>query len=245
MNNIKPFLLLAFMVLILPFSVQADDSEFEADDYLSFTQEVRSGPNDPLEGMNRTIHGFNGFVDWALLDPLAETYNYVMPQFAQNRVYDFLENIEAPVVFVNSLLQGDPENVFVTFWRFVLNSTLGVAGLFDIATELGMPERNEEDFGQTLGVWGVGSGPYLVVPLLGPSSLRDLPGRVVDIFINPLTYSLDFPESVVPTAARVIDTRVRLDKYIDQVNNSSLDPYATFRSLYVQRREALVNNFSE
>ena len=241
---IKQFLMLLAVISLVPFAALAEDDEFAADDYLNFSQEMNAS-NDPLEGINRAFHSFNQVLDGYILEPASEFYRYVLPQFAQNSVYNFLENIEAPVVFVNSLFQGDPENVFVTFWRFVFNTTLGVVGIFDVATELGVPERNHEDFGQTLGAWGVGHGAYLELPFFGPSSLRDAPGMIVDMLINPFTYGLKPIESTALTVTKVVDTRARLDRFIDQVNNSSLDPYATFRSLYLQRRQALVNNFAD
>lgn len=246
MDSLKHLFIVIMMVALLPFMAMADDDdEFESDDYLSFSQEARPVNNDPLEGINRAVHEFNDVLDLLILEPVSEVYSFVLPKVAQNTVFNFLENIEAPVVFANSILQGDPQNVFVTFWRFVFNTTLGVGGLFDVATELGIPERNHEDFGQTLGVWGVGQGPYLVIPFLGPSTLRDFPGRIIDIIINPFTYALKPGESTALTITNIIDTRARLDRFIDQVNESSLDPYATFRSLYLQRRQALVNNFAD
>lgn len=248
MDIFKQFLSVMVVMAFLPLSAIANDSydadEFESDDYLSFSQEARAS-NDPLEGVNRVFHDFNAVLDHIILEPASELYTFALPQVARNSVYNFLENIEAPVVFANSILQGDPQNVFVTFWRFIFNSTLGVAGLFDIATELGMPERNHEDFGQTLGVWGVGQGPYLVIPFLGPSSLRDAPGQFIDALINPLTYALEPLESTALLVTDVVDTRARLDRFIDQIDETSLDSYATFRSLYLQRRQGLVNNFAD
>lgn len=221
----------------LPYAAHAD----EFDD--AYDMDYGQTHSDPIEGLNRAVFTFNEGLDIALINPAAQTYDFLLPEYAQNRVYYFLENIEAPVVFANALLQGDAENTFVTFWRFVFNSTLGVLGLFDIATELGMPPRRHEDFGQTLGAWGMGPGPYLVLPLIGSSSLRDAPGRVIDILINPFTYGLKPFESAAIGISRAIDSRARYDRFINQVYDSSLDPYATFRSLYFQRRQALVNNF--
>lgn len=234
--------LLKFFVLLawLPFAASASD-EFESDDYLSFEDEPVVETGDHLEGFNRAIFSFNQGFDMILLDPIASGYNE-LPVFARNRVTNFTDNIEAPAVFVSSLLQGDAQNTFVTFWRFIFNTTLGVGGLFDMATELGVPPRNEEDFGQTLGTWGVGQGSYMMLPFFGPSSLRDAPSRVVDILVNPFSYGLKLEESLPILAADVIDARARLDGYIDQVNETSLDPYATYRSLYLQRRKAAVLN---
>ncbi len=246
MDTIKQILAVCLFAIFLPVAAMADADEFEADDYLNFSKEARAGDSDPLEGLNRAVHEFNYVVDTVVFDPLASVYNGVLPEFARAGIHNFLQNIEAPVVFANSLLQGDPQNVFVTFWRFVFNTTLGVGGLFDVATALGVPDRSEEDFGQTLAVWGVGHGAYLVLPIIGPSSLRDLPGRIVDVFLNPLVYNVaNWPEDYALVTTDAIDTRARLDKFIDQVNGTSLDPYATFRSLYLQRRNAEVNNFAD
>lgn len=243
MKNLKHLLVAVLFALTIPLSAQAGSDEFEANDYLSFSKQGQASNIDPLEGINRTVRDFNAMADLLVLRPVSGAYTAIMPQFARTSIYNFLENIQAPVVFVNSILQGDAQNVFVTFWRFVFNTTLGVGGLFDIATDLGIPERNSEDFGQTLGVWGIGQGAYLELPLLGPSSLRDAPSMVIDVLINPFTYALKSSESYAIVAARTVDTRARLDKYISQTNDTSIDPYATFRSLYLQHRKGLVNNF--
>lgn len=241
MKQILAYSITLLALLLLPISAMAQEDEFESDDYLDFSQEVQYTEYDPMEPVNRGIFQFNQGVDTVILNPLVEGYQ-LLPRFARNRVYYVLQNFESPVVFANSLLQGDINNSFVTFWRFIFNSTLGVLGAFDIATELGMPQRTEEDFGQTLGVWGVGPGPYVMLPLIGPSSLRDAPSLVVDIFTNPFTFGIEVEESIMITSADALNTRSRLDSYIDRVNESSLDPYATFRSLYLQRRAADVNN---
>ncbi len=247
MYNLKIIFLAAFFSLMAPFAVFAADeaNEFAADDYLSFSNANSPEALDGAEGLNRAFFKFNSALDSYLISPIADAYTYILPSQARTGIFNVLNNLEAPVVFVNSILQGDPQNSFVTFWRFIFNSTLGVAGLFDIATELGVPERNNEDFGQTLGVWGVGHGSYLVLPLLGPSSLRDAPAFVIDTLLNPFTYFMSDGELIAVTATRVIDTRSRYDRYIDQVYDTSLDPYATFRSLYLQRREASVKNFAD
>jgi len=237
-----PVLSLALICGCIPLLCQAMEADYSWDEDELTAQARPYDSIDSLEGFNRGMHEFNTVVDGVLLDPLAETYHYVFPRFVRNRVFNFLENIESPVVFANSVLQADSQNSFVTFWRFFFNSTLGVAGLFDIATEFGVPQRNNEDFGQTLGVWGVGHGSYLVLPIMGPSSLRDTTGRVVDVIINPFTHWLKPWQSVAVNAARAIDTRDRLDPYIERIYRTSLDPYATFRTLYLQRRNAVLAN---
>lgn len=223
-------------------SPATEDSVVYMDDYLSEPAPV----NDPLEGFNRGMFAFNNTVDKAVLRPASIVYKAVFPTYARDRVTNFFDNLRSPVVFANSLLQGDPQNTFVTFWRFTFNSTLGVLGLWDIATELGVPARNEEDFGQTLAVWGVGNGPYLVLPLLGSSNLRDTVGIGVDAALDPTNYNvIDDRERIYLKIAEVIDTRTRYGVLIDNTYEEAIDPYATFRSLYLQRREAQIINSSQ
>ena len=142
---------------------------------------------DPIEPVNRAIFSFNMFVDTWLLEPVARGYRFVTPEPARRSVANFLANLRSPVIFANDALQGERERAGITLGRFMINTTLGVAGLFDPASALGY-HRHDEDFGQTLGVWGVPSGPYLMLPLLGPSNGRDTAGRVGDYFINPLNH---------------------------------------------------------
>ena len=143
--------------------------------------------SDPIEPVNRAIFSFNMFLDRYLLEPVARAYRFVTPEAARRSVANFLANLRSPVIFANDALQGERERAGITLGRFMINTTLGVAGLFDPATSFGYP-RHDEDFGQTLGVWGVASGPYLMLPLLGPSNGRDTVGKVGDYFINPLNH---------------------------------------------------------
>ncbi len=197
--------------------------------------------HDPLEGMNRGIYSFNEFIDTILLKPVAQGYRYIVPEYGRERVSNVLTNLKMPINMANSFLQGDPQNGFASFWSFVLNSTFGVAGIFDFtgaATDLRV---RKEDFGQTLGVWGVGSGAYLVLPILGPSSTRDAFGLVTDTVADPFNW-LDSEIVITRTALTAIDAREKTLDLVEDVNNTSLDPYATFRSGYTQKREAEVNN---
>jgi phospholipid-binding lipoprotein MlaA len=140
-------------------------------------------------------------------------------------------------------LQGDVENSFTTFWRFSLNSTIGIGGLFDIAKIAGL-ERRSEDLGQTFGKYGVKGGPYLMLPLMGPSNTRDLVGRVGDSFMDPYNYLVDDYGIAGRNVLNGIDSREQLLELIDDINENSLDPYATFRSLYSQRRADEIENGS-
>jgi phospholipid-binding lipoprotein MlaA len=198
---------------------------------------------DPLEPINRAIFGFNRVVDGLILDPLATGYGAFVPDLAKTGIRNFLDNLRSPVVFVNDLLQGNPDKAGVTLGRFLLNTIAGF-GLFDVATEAGF-EKHRSDFGQTLGVWGAGEGFYLVLPILGPSSLRDATGLGVDAlvldplgYISPLTDAVPLEVRIGRTVVDGIDARWRLDGAIDDVFRNSLDPYATFRTVFRQRREA-------
>lgn len=195
---------------------------------------------DPIEGFNRTIFTFNHGVDTVLIRPIAWGYKYVMPDYGEERVSSFFSNLGEPVNFLNSGLQGDADQAFNSLFRFLINSSVGIAGLYDHAQYAGLPYRRE-DFGQTLGSWGLDHGFYVVLPLFGPSSARDGIGRVVDIFTDPFNYINDDTTRIAITAGRVIETRAGLLEITDQFDDS-IDPYATYRSAYLQRRLDMVNN---
>ena len=200
--------------------------------------------DDPLEPFNRTMFAFNETVDHVLLSPAAHLYRDVVPPFGRDRVGNFLDNLAAPVSFVNALAQGESELAFTVLWRFLLNSTLGGAGLFDFAGHHGITARTE-DFGQTLGVYGVRSGVYIVWPFIGPSNTRDSIGRVVDAFSNPFSYIFNRETLIAERVLRIVHEREQLLELTDEIYRTSLDPYITIRSGYLQRREAQINNYGE
>jgi phospholipid-binding lipoprotein MlaA len=196
----------------------------------------RTTNKDSFEGFNRGVYKFNDTVDKAALKPVAKGYRKVTPQFVRAGVGNVLSNLEYPGTFINQFLQGKFLLGLKDTGRFLLNSTLGVAGIFDVATPLGL-EKNDEDFGQTLAVWGVPSGPYLTLPLFGPSSVRDAPSRVVDWFTTPLQYA-DLPWEAV-WAQRIISpihTRSELLP-LDPTIQRAYDPYVFIRDAWVQQRE--------
>jgi phospholipid-binding lipoprotein MlaA len=201
--------------------------------------------NDPLEPMNRYFFELNHAADELLFKPLAGWYYVALPNFAQDGVRNVLRNVRSPVVLANDLFQGETDRAGVTVSRFLVNSTMGLVGLFDVASRMGL-EYHDEDFGQTLAVHGVGEGPYLMLPLLGPSNPRDAAGRVVDMLFDPLTYIGIFGgvDNIGLGAAVVdgVDTRARNLKTLDEIRKGSLDYYATIRSLYRQRRADEINN---
>ncbi|HEY9539808.1 MAG TPA: VacJ family lipoprotein [Kiloniellaceae bacterium] len=197
--------------------------------------------NDPLEVPNRMFFAFNEALDFMVIRPVAVTYRYIVPTGVRNTVRNFLRNLRSPVTLANDLFQGDLERAEITFTRFFINSTIGMLGLFDIAADSGFP-YHEEDFGQTLGTYGTGEGFYLVLPILGPSSLRDGSGRIVDIFLDPLTYLAPQEFNLGRAATTGVDARSRSIDELDSLKADSLDFYARIRSLYRQYRENEINN---
>ncbi|MEL6766967.1 MAG: VacJ family lipoprotein [Pseudomonadota bacterium] len=201
---------------------------------------------DPYEGTNRAIHDFNVTLDENVLRPVAKGYDVVAFGPTKLMIGNGLSHLELPVDFVNYLLQGEGRAAGRTLGRFVLNTTLGAGGLLDPATEMGIP-REETDFGVTLGKWGVGSGPYLVLPLIGPSNPRDLGGFVVDRAFSPGTYTfLGGPDALgrATLGAAVIEPiheRNANADLIDELLYESPDSYVTLRSIYLQRRQAQIS----
>ncbi len=191
---------------------------------------------DPLEPFNRGAFKTHQIMDKVLFRPVAKIYQGVVPEQGRTAVSSFLSNITSPVDFVNSILQGDAENAFATFWRFTLNSTVGLAGLYDFAgKEAGLKAR-EADFGQTLARYGIASGPYIFLPVFGPSTLRDGTGRGVDMLFDPVTWTNDNAWSIAEGVTTGISYRSDNMTMIDDLQNNSLDPYAAFRSAYLQHR---------
>jgi len=233
--------------LLVVFSISGcasapDPSDTEA--YAEY-QEI----NDPLEPMNRAIFQVNRGLDTLILKPFAIMYSVFLPPAFQTGIHNFLNNLQTPVIMANDLLQTNMNNAGVTFTRFLINTTLGVGGLGDPATELGW-QRHEDDFGKTLAVWGVGEGPYLMLPVIGPSNPRDATGRVVDsLILDPIgllgTLGNDalFPYSMTRTVLTAVDTRSRFLDEFDEVEKTSLDFYAAVRSLYRQNRRNDVDKF--
>ncbi len=196
--------------------------------------------SDPLEPMNRGIFQFNYVVDGVIIKPIAVGYDAVMPQRGQIMVSNFVSNIKEPVTFVNSVLQTDPQNSFCTLWRFMLNSTVGVGGLFDVAGEVGLKNR-ETGLGDTFAIYGADAGPYIIIPILGPSNVRDGLGRLGDVFIDPVSYT-DNAVFYSVVGVKTIEARDRNMKVLDDIYNTSIDPYSTMRSAYNQYRAAGIKN---
>ena len=199
-------------------------------------------PGDPLEGFNRGVYAFNKTVDRALLKPATQLYRAVTPDPMESAVSNFFANIRDVIVAANDLLQAKPTAAFEDGARVVFNSTLGLGGLIDIASGFGI-ERHEEDFGQTLGRWGIDSGPYLVLPLFGPNSVRDTVGLGVDTFVfDPVFYINDVATRNGLIGGRTIDKRARLMKAEKILKQAALDEYSFVRDAYLQRRKHLIEN---
>jgi len=200
-----------------------------------------AGPNDPWEDANRAVFSFNQGVDETVLVPVSKAYRTIVPPPMRQSMHDFLQNLREPVTFANDVLQARPDLAGNTLARFTINSTVGIGGMFDVATRIGVP-YHDNDLGVTLATWGVADGPYVMLPIMGPSNVRDTVGRVGDGFADPGNivagnYNLLWA-SVARAAAEGIDTRSRNIENLAELEKTSLDYYATIRSLYQQRRAA-------
>ena len=199
---------------------------------------------DPLEPLNRKIFAFNNTVDDAVIEPVARGYRALLPQFVRDRIRSIIDNLNEPLIFANNVLQLRMEAAGTTLGRFVTNSTVGLAGMFDRATTEGLPKQSG-DFGQTLYKWGAGDGPYLVLPLLGPSNVRDAIGFGVDSYLYPAGY-IGSQENqrifrITSVVTDGVDLRERNIESLQTVEENSIDFYAALRNIVRQRRAAVLN----
>jgi len=207
-------------VLLVPFAAQA------------------ASEDDPWESVNRPIYQFNDFVDTYALKPIAQGYDYVTPQFLEDGIHNMFRNVGDVTNLFNNVLQAKPHAAGVDTARILLNTTFGLAGFFDVGTKMGL-NRSDEDFGQTLGHWGVGSGPYVMLPLLGPSTLRDAPSKIVDGYTGPYPYINDIPVRNSVFSLNIVDTRASLLSAEKLING---DKYIFIRNAYLQNREFKVKD---
>jgi len=193
-------------------------------------------PKDPFENANRAIYKFNDAVDRATLKPIAKGYKRITPEWFRRGVGNFFSNLQYPATIVNQLLQGKPGAAARDTGRLLMNTVLGLGGVLDPATSVGL-DKNDEDLGQTLGVWGVPSGPYVVMPFLGPTTVRDTPSTVAETFLDPLTYA-DVQWEVMwgLRAVDIVDSRAQL-LTLEPLLERTFDPYAFVRNAFLQRRE--------
>ena len=220
--------------------VSADPGDFETS---QFEDEIY----DPIEPINRAIFSFNNIADRVVLEPIAKGYKK-LPSPIQSGVSNFLSNLRAPLVVVNQILQGQGENAVQSTGRFFVNSTIGLFGLIDVADRIGLEEK-EEDFGQTLATWGAGDGFYIVLPLFGPSNLRDTTGMFITMVTDPINaYAVTEGEAwIVPmrTAANAVDQRSKIIDEVNALRDNSVDYYAAVRSSYYQNRKAAIDNVDD
>ena len=247
MENIKR---LSYVIIILLLSnnlygaasdeVKTDSSDFETS---KFEDEIY----DPLEPFNRAIFSFNNAADKIILEPVSKGYKK-LPSPIQSGISNFLSNLRMPLVFVNQLLQGQGKNASESAGRFLVNSTIGVFGLVDVADKIGLEEK-DEDFGQTLATWGVGDGFYIVLPLVGPSNLRDTAGMVLTYTTDPINaYAVSEGEAwlvSLRTSVNAVDQRSKIIDEVNAMRNNSLDYYAAVRSSYYQNRKAAIANMND
>ncbi|QLC74655.1 VacJ family lipoprotein [Pseudomonas sp. LPB0260] len=199
---------------------------------------TQAAEEDPWEGVNRVIFRFNDTVDTYALKPLAQGYQAVTPEFLEDGVHNVFGNLGDIGNLANDLLQGKFHDAGVDTGRVIFNTTFGVLGFFDVATRMGL-QRNDEDFGQTLGAWGLGSGPYIVLPLMGPSTIRDAAGKLPDSFLEPYPHMSHVPTRNLTRGVDVIDTRASL---LSAEKLISGDKYLFIRNAYLQNREFRVQD---
>ena len=203
----------------------------------SIQQTERVEKIDPFERVNRAVFSFNETADQYVIKPIAEGYKFVLPELVRTGVTNFFSNINDVLIGANNLLQGKPANAASDIGRFFINSTVGILGLFDVATDMGL-DKNREDFGQTLGVWGFSDGPYIVLPFFGASNVRDTVGFVVDVetdfMIN--TNKLNSDEKIAINSLRIINRRADLLDAGQLLEDAAFDKYSFLRDGYLQRR---------
>lgn len=221
-----------------------DDPDALARDLEAADAQADSSVADPWEGFNRKMFALNDGLDRNIMIPAAKGYRAVTHKKQRKGIRNFLANLRTPVIFVNDLLQGEPKRAGETLGRFFINSTIGFGGMGDPAERMGIPQHGE-DFGQTLAVWGVDSGPYLVLPFFGPSTLRDGLGKGVDLTIDPSFWLTTDPAMYFRfsrAGVGVVSSREPLIEPLEGVRTDSLDFYASIRSFYLQSRKREINN---
>lgn len=248
-KNYAPLLIALLFFSLSQKSWAAIKDDFSSEDFedIEFIVKDEIKINDPLEKYNRKIFTFNETVDKCCIEKIAKAYRNNMPKTVRVSVRNFLDNLYSPMTVFNSILQGKVDNSLATLSSFMINTTIGLGGIFDVAGKKGI-YYNQEDFGQTLGNYGIDYGIYLVLPVFGPSSGRDLTGFAVDKAINPMAFNafdigenefiMDANYRIASAFISGIDQRESLIDIIDGVRQDSFDPYATLRSAYLQKRFA-------
>lgn len=206
--------------------------------------DMSEAESDPLEDFNRAMFAIHEGIDAVALRPISVVYNAVLPEFVRDGITNILANVASPISFANAILQGEPELAVTVVERFLINSTLGLGGIVDAAAAGGKVARYE-DFGQTMAIAGVESGPYIFLPILGPGTPRHLIGRIVDAAMSPWTWifwTAPLHHSLTPAEATLISARANADEALTSLAETSPDLYASIRSLYLQSRVSAINN---
>jgi phospholipid-binding lipoprotein MlaA len=201
-----------------------------------------SDPRDPLEGFNRGVYSFNKGIDNVLFDPLSKFYQAITPNFVDRGVTNFFSNLNDIAVTVNSLLQFKVDQALSDATRFIFNSTIGIFGFFDISSAIDLP-KHDEDFGQTLAVWGFGPGPFVMVPLFGPTTIRDATGFIVDQgILNPVFYVNDTAAKAGLLTLNYVDFKADLLSAKKLLGDAAVDEYEFLKNAYFEKRESLIND---
>ena len=203
------------------------------------TEEAATHPGDPFHPFNKAMFTFNDWLDANALEPAARGWDFVVPHPAQRGIANFYDNLLFPIRFANDVLQGEVDPAVVILSRFTVNTTVGLAGLFDVASAMGLPSHRA-NFGQTMGKWGIPPGPYLVLPFLGSSDVRDTVGIVVDGYLGVVTFFVDVQILIGSTAVNAVNRRSLALEQVESVRSASLDLYSAARDAYFQQREELV-----
>ena len=247
MKFYKNLIFIIFIAVFSPNIIAAESDNVNTDSADFNTGNYEDEIFDPLEPVNRAIFSFNNFADKIILEPAAKGYKN-LPSPVQSGIGNFLNNLKLPLVIVNQLLQGQGKNAAESSGRFIVNSTAGLFGLIDVAEKIGL-EQKQEDFGQTLATWGVGDGFYIVLPIFGPSNVRDTAGMILTYTTDPINaYAVREGEAwLLPlrTATNAIDQRSKIIDEVNALRNNSIDYYAAVRSSYYQNRKAAVLNLDD
>ena len=215
-------------------------TEFNDQSMLDYEKQIKY--HDPFESFNRVVFAFNQIIDFAVLRPVITIYDIVVFDKAKTNVSNFLDNLSSPITAVNDILSVEPANLFRTLSRFVINSTIGILGLFDPASNVFHITKHKQGFGDTLRKWGLSPGPYLVLPIIGSSSFLESIGMLADYFSDPYNrymWNINNKQNIqTRSVAQAISTRHRLDDIITQTNNSN-DPYSSYRLLYMQNKQII------
>ena len=238
-NRRSPLRYLALAALLTGVALPAWGEPADDEPTEGAAEESSGHPEDPFRPFNKAMFTFNDWLDTNAVEPAARGWDFVMPHPVQRGISNFYDNLLFPIRFANDLMQGEIDPAVVILSRFTVNTTVGLAGFFDVATAIDLPSH-QANFGQTLGKWGLPPGPYLVLPFMGPSDVRDTVGLVVDGYLGVATFFVDVPILIGSTAIDAVNRRALALQQVESLRSASLDLYAAARDAYFQQREELV-----